>query len=208
MSSPSVYSRHTHTEGWGELHFVLQGWKVLPGKPSAWGGWGSCSATRDAGEKYSLCLQGLLREETHTCANFAFHLYLSLSCSLLFLHCIHLLPTWLSYWHGKCSQCCSIVLHMRHGGAGLNLPAISAEAVSLLWTFPMVSSPARWLLPMGKRDVLLLKPSLCFAAFLSCLLSFLPSPSPALSPGLTTSQPLILSAAKCHWHKTKVQWPA
>lgn len=89
VSSPSVYSLHTHTEGWGELHFILQGWKVLPGEPSAWGGWGSCSAVRDWEENCSLHLQGLLGEEIHTWTHFlSFAHYLSLSCSLPFL-CLH-----------------------------------------------------------------------------------------------------------------------
>lgn len=46
-------------------------------------------------QKCSLCLQGLLREETHTCANFASHLYIiSLYHALCsFSICIHLVPT-------------------------------------------------------------------------------------------------------------------
>ena len=104
--------------------------------------------------------------------------------------------------------------HVRHRGAELTLPVIPipAEAVSLLWAFRMpsssVSSPARWSFPAEKkRAVLSVKLDLHFAIFLSCLLSFLPSLSPVLSPSLTASRPLIPSAAKCHWHKIKVQWP-
>lgn len=83
VSSPSVYSLHAHTEGWGELHFILQGWKVLAGEPCAWGGWGSRPATRGWEGNCLLHLQGSL-EETCTQTNFIFHLHI--------IYVYHVLP--------------------------------------------------------------------------------------------------------------------
>lgn len=222
VSCLSVYTLHTHIEGQGELHFILQGWKVLTRDPSAWGGWGICSAMRNWEENCSLHLQGLLGEETFTWIHFSFHLHVIFTMffarSLPACTFISLLQ-WRSLHFGnsagvKCFQCYTTTFHVRHRGAGLTLPVIPvpAEAVPLLWTFPTptrsVSSPTDWPLPIEKRRAVLpAKLGLCFAIFLSCLFSFLPSPPPALSPSLAVSWPLIPPAAKCHWHKIKVQWP-
>lgn len=79
VSCLSVYTLHTHITGWGELHFILQGWKALPTESSAWGGWGICSTMRNWEENCSLHLQGLLGEENFTWIHFFFHLHIILT---------------------------------------------------------------------------------------------------------------------------------